>query len=68
MADYSKLYTMMFNAATDALKALDQLDIGTAREILRNAQCQAEEAYIRDKELVLRVTGLEGCRKKPGGK
>ena len=34
MADYQKMYTTMFNAATDALNALDRLDIGRAKELL----------------------------------
>ena len=42
MADYQKMYTTMFNAATDALNALDRLDIGRAKELLMQAQLRAE--------------------------
>ncbi len=50
MPDYQKLYTTMFNAATDALDALERLDPGRAREILRDAQQRAEELYLSEGE------------------
>jgi len=50
MVDYQKLYAMMFNAATDALRALEQLNVGDAKEILLSAQQRAEEAYLEDDE------------------
>ena len=43
MADYQKMYAALFNAATDALEALEALDIGRAGDILRRAQQAAEE-------------------------
>ena len=46
--DYQKLYTRMFNAATDALTALEELNVGRAKEILRQAQIEAEERYISE--------------------
>ena len=46
MTDYEKLYHIMFNAATDALRALENLNTGTAREILETAQQKAEDAYL----------------------
>ncbi|MBQ8831232.1 MAG: hypothetical protein IJ017_06505 [Oscillospiraceae bacterium] len=46
MPDYQKLYTMLFNSITDALKMLDRLDILTAKEVLIEAQQKAEEEYI----------------------
>ncbi len=46
MPDYQKLYTTMFNAATDALDALERLDPAGARSILRDAQQRAEELYL----------------------
>lgn len=48
--DYQKLYTRMFNAATDALAALEELNIGHAKKILRQAQIDAEEAYLTQGE------------------
>ena len=48
--DYQKLYTKMFNAATDALHALEQQNIGTAKEILQRAQQEAEELYLSFEE------------------
>lgn len=50
MPDYQKLYTMMFNAATNALGSLGHLNIGQAREILREAQRTAEELYLDAEE------------------
>ena len=46
MEDYQKMYTTMFNAATDALNALDRLDIGRAKELLMQAQLKAEGEYL----------------------
>lgn len=46
MPDYQKLYTLMFNAATDALADMDAMNFGAARERLKSAQQQAEELYI----------------------
>ena len=50
MPDYQKLYVMMFNAATAALAAMERLDIGQAKEILKKAQCAAEELYVTAEE------------------
>jgi len=50
MVDYQKLYTKLFNAATDALEALEQQNIGTAKEILRRAQQEAEDVYLDSAE------------------
>ena len=48
MQNYQKLYTKLFNAATDALEALDALNIGLAKELLQQAQQEAEELYIME--------------------
>lgn len=48
MPNYQKLYTKMFNAATDALRALEELNIGYAQTLLRRAQQEAEEEYLND--------------------
>ena len=48
MVNYQKLYTLMFNAATDALQALAQQNYGQAREILCCAQLAAEERYLTE--------------------
>ena len=53
MPNYQKLYTKMFNAATDALEALDSLNIGLAKDLLRRAQQEAEEVYMNDESAVL---------------
>lgn len=46
MPDYQKLYTLMFNAATDVLEDLNAMNFGAARDRLRFAQQRAEELYI----------------------
>jgi phosphate uptake regulator len=43
---YKNMYYKIFNAITDALKALEQDDTETAREVLITAQQTAEELYI----------------------
>lgn len=48
MADYQKLYAKLFNAATDALDALEELNVGRVKDILRQAQIDAEETYLED--------------------
>ena len=50
MADYQKLYAKLFNAATDALDALEELNVGRVEDILRQAQIDAEETYLEDAE------------------
>ncbi len=50
MTDYQELYTKLFNAATDALDALEELNVGRARDILRQAQIDVEETYLEDAE------------------
>ena len=50
MVNYQKLYTLMFNAATDVLEAMEQQNYGQAGDILRRAQIAAEERYMEDEE------------------
>ena len=50
MADYQKLYAKLFNAATDALDALEELNVGGVKDILRQARIDAEETYLEDAE------------------
>ena len=50
MQDYQKLYTMLFNACTDAVEAMDRMDFGTARTLLVRAQQEAEEWYLSAEE------------------
>lgn len=46
MPDYQALYILLFNAATDAIQALEAQNPGQARDILIRAQQEAEELYI----------------------
>ena len=45
---YRKMYTQMFNAATDALEMIEQQNFGKAREILIAAQQACEEIYMEE--------------------
>jgi hypothetical protein len=40
-----RYYTVLFNAVTDAIAALEQQDYGTARKLLIQGQRAAEEAF-----------------------
>ena len=48
MPNYQKLYTLLFNAMTDALTELEQMNVGAAKAMLIAAQQQAEELYMED--------------------
>ena len=48
MPDYQKLYSLLFNACTDAIVQLEQHNYGLAKELLIAAQQQAEEQYISE--------------------
>jgi hypothetical protein len=43
---YQKMYSTLFNAITDALEQLERKNISSAEDILKAAQCAAEEIYI----------------------
>lgn len=44
--NYQKMYTLLFNAITDALKQMESQNYGDAKELLVAAQQKAEEIYI----------------------
>ncbi len=44
--NYQKMYTLLFNAITDALKQMEEQNYGTAKETLITAQQEAEEIYM----------------------
>ena len=46
----NKLYTTLFNAVTDALRALEKRNYGSAEEILIHAQLITEGMFIGEKE------------------
>ena len=50
MPDYQKLYTLLFNAVTDAVEELEALNVGRAKALLVSAQQQAEERYLELEE------------------
>ena len=43
---YRKMYLVLFNAITDAVQSLNHQNIGRAKDILIQAQQEAEEIYI----------------------
>ena len=48
--EYKGLYLLLFNRITDALEAMEELNFGTAKEILRRAHQDAEEEYLKQTE------------------
>lgn len=50
MPDYEKMYKIIFNAVTDAIDMIDELEIKEAKEILKASQIKTEELYIDSEE------------------
>lgn len=50
MPNYQHLYTLLFNAITDALRQMDAQNPAAAKLLLIIAQQQAENLYISDEE------------------
>ena len=50
MTDYERMYHLLFNAIIDALEELGSDAPDAADDILRQAQCDAEEMYIKSEE------------------
>ena len=48
MPDYKTMYLHLFNHVTDAVAALETLNFGQAKDILMDAQKEAELLYIND--------------------
>ena len=46
MENYQKMYSLLFNAITDALEQIEQQNLGIAKTQLISAQQNAEELYI----------------------
>ncbi len=46
MSEYKNAYHILWQAITHALNELQLLNIGTAKELLVQAQIDAEESYI----------------------
>ena len=47
---YKRMYLVLFNAASDALAAMEQQNYGLAMQFLRRAQQDAEEIYLTEGE------------------
>ena len=50
MPNFQKMYLIAAGAIADALDELDKLNIGTAKDCLREALYHAEEVYISQGE------------------
>lgn len=50
MPDYQKMYSILFNAISDGLEELDNLNIGSAKKIFKEAQSRTEELYMSQEE------------------
>ena len=46
MADYNKMYLLLFNAISDALEQMESQNYSNAKDMLIAAQQKAEEIYI----------------------
>ena len=44
--EYKRLYYQLFNAISDSIKAMEEQNFGTAKNILFRAQLESEELYI----------------------
>lgn len=44
--DFKKMYLTLFNRITQALDAMAQNNYGTAADILKHAQIEAEDIYL----------------------
>ena len=47
---YKAMYSLLFNRITDALEQLEQLNIGEARRILMQAQCDSESLFVETED------------------
>ena len=50
MPDYEKMYLLLFNCITDALRELQQQNLGKAAELLIHAQQATEVLYLTQNE------------------
>ena len=44
--NYEKMYHLLFNAITDALEQMEKQNLGSAKDLLTNAQQKTEEIYM----------------------
>ena len=47
---YEKMYHILFNAVTDSLEELRQMNFGAAARLLEEAQRRTEEVYLAAEE------------------
>lgn len=50
MEEIPRSYLRLFNAATDAITLIDEMNFGTAKAVLKEGQMMAEELFIAEQE------------------
>ncbi len=50
MSGIPNSYTALFNAVTDAIALINEMNFGAARETLKQGQCLAEDLYMGETE------------------
>jgi len=50
-SDYKRPYLILFNGITSALRAMERMNFGRAKELLEDAQADAEEAFLDSGDL-----------------
>ena len=50
MSNYKKMYFQLFNSITDALNQLEKNNIDIATVLLKKAQINSEELYIKQEQ------------------
>lgn len=50
MEEIPRSYLRLFNAATDAIFLIDEMNFGTAKAVLKEGQIMAEELFIAEQE------------------
>ena len=60
MANYDKMYSLLFNAITDALGKLEKQNLGDAKDILISAQQKGTFSHVREGPLLSALPCLQG--------
>lgn len=50
MIDYKKIYLRLFNSITDAIEQMNSQNYGTDANLLKQAQREAEEQHLSEKD------------------
>lgn len=50
MSNYKEMYFKLFNSISDAIKQIGKQNYGEATDLLKRAQAESEELYIKTKD------------------